>query len=246
MLVVVEDRNVKACTETFFNFKTLRCFDVFQVNSTKGWGDALHKINNFISGPGINTNRETVHPTKLFKQQGLALHNGHCALRTDIAKTEHRGSVADNGNSVFTDGVLMRERRIIFNRSTDASDAWRIGHRQIITIIHWGCADDLNLSVLMHAESSVPPIKNSDTIEFLHCGNNCLLMLFVSTMHDKTATKNRTANIKTIKSADVSTCFTNGGAQPSKGAWHIVELTIERDRKCSVRESRHKNSHVTD
>jgi hypothetical protein len=59
-------------------------------------------------------------------------------------------------------------------------------------------------------------------------------------MHDKTAAQNRTTNIKTVKSSDVSTGLTNGAAQPSEGAWHIVELTIERDGKCGVGKSRHK------
>jgi hypothetical protein len=38
-----------------------------------------------------------------------------------------------------------------------------------------------------------------------------MLMLFVSAVHNKTATKHWTANIKTIKCADIATCFANGG-----------------------------------
>jgi hypothetical protein len=73
-----------------------------------------------------------------------------------------------------------------------------------------------------------------------------MLMFFISTMHNKTATKNRTTNIKTIKCADVSTCFTNGGTQSPKGAGHVLELTIKGDGKCSVRESRHMTLYATD
>ena len=50
---------------------------------------------------------ERYYSTKLFKQQRLALHDGHCALWTDVAKSEHRGSVAHDGNGVLTNGVLM-------------------------------------------------------------------------------------------------------------------------------------------
>jgi hypothetical protein len=67
----------------------------------------------------------------------------------------------------------------------------------------------------MHAESSVPPIKNSDPVKFLNRSNNCLLVIFVSTVHHKIATKIRTANIKSVKSSDVSACFANGGTQTS-------------------------------
>jgi hypothetical protein len=73
-----------------------------------------------------------------------------------------------------------------------------------------------------------------------------MLMLFISTVHNKTATKNRTTNIKSIKCSDVSTCFANGGTQSPKSARHIVELTIKSDGKCSVRESRHNTLYATD
>ncbi len=62
----------------------------------------------------------------------------------------------------------------------------------------------------MHTECSVPPIKNSYPIKFLHSSNDCFLMLFISAVHNKTATKHRTTNVKTIKCTDVATCFTNG------------------------------------
>jgi hypothetical protein len=71
-------------------------------------------------------------------------------------------------------------------------------------------------------------------------------MLFIATMNNKAATKNRTTNIKTIESANVSTCFTNSGTQSPKGAGHIVELTIKSDRKSGVREGRHMTLYATD
>ena len=98
----------------------------------------------------------------------------------------------------------------------------------------------------MHAECSVPPIKNCDPIEFLNRSNDCLLVVFIATVHDKIATKNGAADIKTVESSDVSTSLTNGGTQPSEGAGHVVELTVKRNRKCSVGKSRHKTSYVTD
>jgi hypothetical protein len=62
-------------------------------------------------------------------------------------------------------------------------------------------------------------------------------MRFISTVHNKAAAKNRATNIKTIKSSNVSACFTDGSAQPPKGARHIVELTIESNGKCGVWEN---------
>ena len=34
--------------------------------------------------------------------------------------------------------------------------------------------------------------------------------------------------------ANVSTSLTNGSAQPAKGSWDVVELTVECDGKCGV------------
>ena len=107
MLIVVEHRNVKTCTQALFNFKTLRCLDVFEIDSTKCWGNTLNKINNFVGSASIDANRETVDATKLFEKQGLTLHHGHCAFWTDVTKSEHRGSVAHDGNGVLANGVLM-------------------------------------------------------------------------------------------------------------------------------------------
>jgi hypothetical protein len=73
-----------------------------------------------------------------------------------------------------------------------------------------------------------------------------MLVLFVSTMHNKTATKNWPTNIKTIESSDVSACFTDGSAQPPQGARHIIELTIKSDGVCSVRKNGHKAFYDTD
>jgi hypothetical protein len=81
----------------------------------------------------------------------------------------------------------------------------------------------------MHAERTVPPVKNSDTIKFLHCIDDYLLVCLIAAMNHNTAAKNWSTHVKTVKGAYVSTGRTNGGAQPTKGAWDIVELTVESD-----------------
>ena len=98
----------------------------------------------------------------------------------------------------------------------------------------------------MHPKCSVPPVENSYAIKFLYCSNDCTLMLFISTMNNKTAPKHRTTNVKTIKSTDVATCFADSGTQSPEGSRHVVKLTIKGDGKCSVGESRHTTFYATD
>jgi hypothetical protein len=69
----------------------------------------------------------------------------------------------------------------------------------------------------VHAERTVPPVKNSDTIKFLHCIDDCLLVCLIAAMNHNTAAKNRSTHVKTVEGAYVPTGRTNGGAQPTKG-----------------------------
>jgi hypothetical protein len=86
----------------------------------------------------------------------------------------------------------------------------------------------------MHAECTVPPVKNSDAIKFLHCADDCLLVRFVAAMNYNAAAKYWATHIESVESANVSTGFTNGGTEPTKGSWDVVELTVKGDGKCGV------------
>jgi hypothetical protein len=55
------------------------------------------------------------------------------------------------------------------------------------------------------------------------------LVSFIAAINHKTAAKNWPAHVKAIKGANIAARLTNGGAQPTKGAWDIVELTVESD-----------------
>jgi hypothetical protein len=54
-------------------------------------------------------------------------------------------------------------------------------------------------------------------------------MCFIATMNDDIAAKNWASNIKTVKGANIATGLANGGAQPTKGSWDVVELTVKSD-----------------
>jgi hypothetical protein len=86
----------------------------------------------------------------------------------------------------------------------------------------------------MHAERTVPPVKNSDAVKFLYCANNCFLMSFITAMNHNTAAKYWPTHVETIKGANVATGLTNGGTESTKGAWDVVELTVKGDGKCGV------------
>jgi hypothetical protein len=81
----------------------------------------------------------------------------------------------------------------------------------------------------MHAECAVPPIENSYTIKFLHCTDDRLLVSLVATVNHNTAAKNWATHVETVKGTNVAAGLTNSCAQPTKGAWDVVELTVKCD-----------------
>jgi hypothetical protein len=54
-------------------------------------------------------------------------------------------------------------------------------------------------------------------------------MCFIATVNDDVTAKNWASNIKTVKGANIAAGLANGGAQPPKGAWNVVELTVKCD-----------------
>jgi hypothetical protein len=61
----------------------------------------------------------------------------------------------------------------------------------------------------------------------LHCTDDRFLVSLVATVNHNTAAKNWASNIKTVKGTDIAAGLANGGAQPTEGAWDVVELTVK-------------------
>lgn len=102
----------------------------------------------------------------------------------------------------------------------------------------------MNLSRLVHTECAVPPIHQGDAWAILHRFNHYQLMCFVSTVNDKVSTQYRATHIESVECTNVAACITDSGAQVTKCARHVVELTIERDGKGGGGQSWHKSHKV--
>ena len=68
-------RNVHSLAELTFNVKTLRCFDVFQHDATKGWFERGDDIDEFFGVAFVDLKVEGVDIRKLLHEDGLALHD---------------------------------------------------------------------------------------------------------------------------------------------------------------------------
>ena len=68
-------RNVHSLAELTFNVKTLRCFDVFQHDATKGWFERGDDIDEFFRVAFVDLKIKRVDIRKLLHEDSLALHN---------------------------------------------------------------------------------------------------------------------------------------------------------------------------
>ena len=103
----MKDGNVETGAQTLFDFETFWSLNVFEVDATKCWGDALNEINNLIGCLSIDADRESIYATELFEQKSLAFHYRHGTFRANVAKTENSCSVAHNRHRVLTNCELM-------------------------------------------------------------------------------------------------------------------------------------------
>ncbi len=100
VLVIVEHRDVQLTLQGLFDFKALGALDVFEVDAAEGGGDGLAGRDDAGRVVGVDADGERVHAAELFEQHALSLHNRHAGLRADIAQTQHRAAVGDNGHHV--------------------------------------------------------------------------------------------------------------------------------------------------
>ena len=68
-------RNVHSLAELTFNVKTLRCFDVFQHDATKGWFKRGDDIDEFFRVAFVDLKIKRVDIGKLLHEDSLALHD---------------------------------------------------------------------------------------------------------------------------------------------------------------------------
>ena len=124
MLIVVHQRNVQFFFQSLLYVKRLRCFDIFQIDSTKSWCNSFHRFYEFIRIFFIDLNIENIDARKYFEKQSFSLHHWLGSFWTDIAQSENGRSVRDYGYQISFGSVLINRLRIIVNGHTRHSNTW--------------------------------------------------------------------------------------------------------------------------
>ena len=136
VLIVMEDRNVHGLLQTAFDFKTARRADILQIDSAEGGLQALNGLYDLVHILRFQADREGIHPAEFLEQNGLALHNRHRSLWADVAKSQNRGSIADNRNGILLQGIGIGFLRILMDDLAGLCNARCIGKRQILSGLH--------------------------------------------------------------------------------------------------------------
>jgi len=76
MLIVMKNRNIHETLKLLFHVEAIRRFDVFEINSTKGWTEQFDAVNKLIRILRIYANIYRFNTSKLVEKDSFAFHNG--------------------------------------------------------------------------------------------------------------------------------------------------------------------------
>ena len=126
MLVVVHYGNVQFCLQATLYLEALGCLDILQVDTAKGGGDGLNRLDELLGVLLVHLYVEHVNAAINLEEQALALHYGLAADCTYVAKAQYGGTVAYHRHKVALAGVLVGIVGILLNLQTRLCHTWRV------------------------------------------------------------------------------------------------------------------------
>ena len=132
VLVVVENGDVAAFAKFFLDVEAFRCFDVFEIDAAEGGFQRCDDLNQFAGIGFVDFDVEYVDVGKFFEQYAFAFHHGFACQRADVAQTQNRGTVGNDGHEIAFGGVFVGVQRIGVDFHARCGHARRIGQRQVV------------------------------------------------------------------------------------------------------------------
>ena len=132
VLIVVHHRNIGRFSDSTFDFKALRRFDVLEIDATKRLGNVHHRLNEGFRVLGVHLNIKDVDASEGFEQKSLALHDGFARQRPYVSKAEDGRTVGDNSNQIPLGCVAIGVFGPLCDFQTRISHARRIRQTQFV------------------------------------------------------------------------------------------------------------------
>ena len=229
VLVIVEDRDVETFLQRVLDGEARRCGDVLEVDATEGRGDSLDGLDDLVGFFRVEADRETIDAGELLEQQRLALHHRHGGFGTDIAEAEHGGAVADDGNRVLLDRVLVGFRHVVMDGHTHAGDPRGVRHGEIVAVGHAAQRQHLDLAAFVDAEGTVPPFDHGDTRQGVGHVDEFATVSLVTGVDVDGARDAGALRLKAGRAGDVAAGFADGDGKTAEGAGNVVENDLQPD-----------------
>jgi len=118
MLVIMEDRNITFFFQFLFNFETSRCGNIFQVYSTKGTGDHIDCIYNFVHIVAFNAEWKCIYITKCLEKDTFTFHNRHSGFWSNVSKSKNSRTVCNYQTHVPSSCEFVRFVYILLDFQT--------------------------------------------------------------------------------------------------------------------------------
>ena len=106
---------------------------------------------------------------ELLEQHRLPFHHRQRGGWSNVAEPEHRGSVSYDGNCVLLDRQREGFIGIFVNRVADASNARRVGHREIRARLQRHLRNDFDLAAEVHQKSRIRNLQQLDAVDVFDC-----------------------------------------------------------------------------
>ena len=134
MLVVMEHRDVHHGAQAAFHLEAFRRLDVFQIDAAEGRLERRDGGDHILDAGRIDFDVENVDASEFLEEDGLAFHHRLGGQRADIAETENRRAVGNNGHEVAARCVIDCGIGIVANLKAGCGHTRRIGQRQVALV----------------------------------------------------------------------------------------------------------------
>ncbi len=147
VLIVVEDRDVALFLELAFDFEAAGGRNVLEVDAAEGAGEQIHRVDKLVHVMRLDAQRERIDVAERLKQHALAFHDRHARFRTNVAETQNRASVGDDGAEVVTASQLVGLVDVLLNFQTRLCDARRVCKTQVFLRCDGNRCDDFDFAL---------------------------------------------------------------------------------------------------
>ena len=134
MLVVVKDGDFHALAQFFFDVKTFRRLDVFQIDAAQRGFERGDDVDEFVRIVLVQFNVEDIDVGEFFEQTPLAFHHRLGRQRANVAQPQHCRAVGDHGDQIAARGHFVGLLRVGDNQVARSGHARRIGQRQVALV----------------------------------------------------------------------------------------------------------------